>query len=193
MSTRRLPDNFYDRIKPGLHRRIGRELRLARRVLDLGCGSCDLVEHLARTYRQEVTGVDVSSGSFPANRHSHEGVRFHCLQRDAASLGFAADGSVDAAVMMWSLHEMARPEAILKEVHRVLRPGGEVLIVDYPRNSLAQKLWNENYYRPDEVSRLLEKAGFEDVRVRLTQRGQVIWAHGHQAGSGKGRRWSPKG
>lgn len=188
MSTRRLPDNFYDRIKPGLHRRIGRELRLARRVMDLGCGSCDLVRHLADTYCQEVTGVDVSSASFPANRHSPKGVPFHCLQRDAASLGFAADSSVDAAVMMWSLHEMARPEAILKEVHRVLRPGGKVLIVDYPRNSLAQRLWNEDYFRPDEVSRLLENAGFEDVRVRLTQRGQVIWAHGHRAGSRAGRR-----
>jgi SAM-dependent methyltransferase len=177
-----MPDNFYDRIKPSLHVRIGRELRLARRVLDLGCGSCDLVKFLADAYCQEVTGVDISSGSFPSGRHTRGGAQFHCLKRDAVHLGFVDDRSVDAVVTMWALHEMEYPETILAETRRVLRPGGELLIVDYPRDSLAQKLWNENYYRPDEVHELLERAGFEDIRVRLIQRGQVMWVSGHQAG-----------
>ena len=63
--TNTIPNNFYERIKPRLHRRIGREVRLARRVLDLGCGSCDLVQYLAGTYGQEIAGVDISDGSFP--------------------------------------------------------------------------------------------------------------------------------
>ncbi len=33
-----------------------------------------------------------------------------------------------------------------REAKRVLRLGGEVLIVDFPRCSLAQRLWNEDYY-----------------------------------------------
>jgi len=180
MATETVPQNLYEQIKPRLHRRIGRELRLARRVLDLGCGGCDLVRYLAATYQQQVTGVDIGSGVFPKGRSSPNGVRFRCLRRDAARLGFAPDRSVDAVIMMWALHEMDHPDAILTEARRVLRPGGEVLIVDFPRGSLAQKLWNENYYRPQEVQRLLVEAGFADVRTRLIERRQVLWARAHQ-------------
>ena len=175
-----IPDDLYDKIKPRLYRRIGKELHLAGRVLDVGCGSCDLVRYLAGTYQQQVTGVDIGSGSFPRRRVSRNGVRFRCIRRDAARLGFVADRSVDAVVMMWALHEMDHPEAILGEAQRVLRPGGEVLIVDFPRGSLAQKLWNEDYYKPAEVSGLLGDAGFADIRTRLIERQQVLWARGYQ-------------
>ena len=172
--------NVYEEIKPSLHRRIGKELRLARRVLDVGCGSCDLVRYLADTYQQQVTGVDIGSGSFPRRRVSRNGVRFRCIRRDAARLAFVADCSVDAVVMMWALHEMDHPDSILAEARRVLRPGGEVLIVDFPRGSLAQKLWNEDYYRPEEVKRLLVDAGFADIQTRLIEQQQVLWARGYQ-------------
>lgn len=180
MTTGCACENMYEEIKPRLHRRIGKELRLARRVLDVGCGSCDLVRYLADTYQQQVTGVDVASGSFPRRRLARCGVRFRCIRRDAARLAFAADRSVDAVIMMWALHEMNHPGAILAEARRVLRPGGEALIVDFPRGSLAQRLWHEDYYRPVEVKRLLVKAGFADIQARLIERQQVLWASGYQ-------------
>jgi len=175
-----IPDDFYERIKPRLCKRIGRDIRLARTVLDLGCGSCDLVKYLADAYHQQVTGVDISSGSFPRKRHTGSGIRFRCLKKDAVSLGFVDDGAVDAVVTMWALHEMEHPEAILTETRRVLRPGGELLVVDFPRGSLAQRLWNEDYRTPEEVKRLLRGAGFESIRVRLIEREQVIWARAYQ-------------
>lgn len=176
MAAKNLAENFYEKIKPRLHRRIGRELGLARCVLDLGCGSCELVKYLADTYHQQVTGVDVSSGSFPRRRRSRDGGRFRCIRRNATTLRFAADESVDAVVMVWALHEMDRPKSILTEARRVLRPGGEALVIDFPRGSLAQKLWGEDYYRPDEIKQLLTEAGLTNIRVRLIEQGQVIWA-----------------
>ena len=176
-----LKDDFYERIKPRLHKRVGHEVRLARRVLDLGCGSCDLVRYLAHQYGQEITGVDISAGSFPSRRHTPDGNPFHCLKRDAARLSFAADGSADAVVTMWALHEMGRPQAILRETHRVLRPGGEIFVIDFPRGSLAQRLWNEDYFSPNEVESLLRSAGFERVQARLIEQGQVMWARGYRA------------
>jgi cyclopropane fatty-acyl-phospholipid synthase-like methyltransferase len=61
----KVSDNFYDRIKPCLYKRVGQELRLAYRVLDLGCGACELVQYLSETYGQKVMGVDISANSFP--------------------------------------------------------------------------------------------------------------------------------
>jgi SAM-dependent methyltransferase len=179
MARENLPDNFYEKIKPRLYRRIGRELRLAGHILDLGCGSCALVQYLARTYHQQVTGVDISGGSFPKGRHTPEGRRFRCIRRNAKHLKFAKDGSQDALVSMWALSEMEHPEAILGEARRILRPGGEILIVDFPRGSLAQKLWNDNYYSPEQVERMLVKSGFAEVRVKVIERGQVMWITGH--------------
>ncbi len=174
-----LTHDFYDRIKPRLHARIGREVRLARTVLDLGCGSCDLVRYLAQTYGQNVTGIDIASWSFPRQRKTRTGTRFHCRKQDASSLSFIGDGTADAVVSMWALHEMERAEAVLKAAHRVLRPGGEIFLVDFPRDSLAQKLWNEDYYRPEEARSLLRSVGFESVEVRLIEREQAMWMRGY--------------
>jgi len=179
-------EDFYDKIKPGLHRRIGRELRLAGHVLDLGCGSCTLVQYLTQTYHQKVTGVDISSESFPKKRTGFDGKRFHCISADASHLRFVSNESIDAVVIMWALHEMTRPQAILKEAHRVLRIGGEVLIVDFPRDSLAQEKWHEKYFSPDEIEDKLVKSGFRDIRVKLIELKQIIWARGFRPIKEKG-------
>jgi len=180
MSLHNISEDFYEQVKPGLHRRIGRDLRLARRVLDLGCGACDLACYLSDTYRQEITGVDISSDGFPHSRRSRRGMRLRCLRCDATHLDFLAEHAMDAVVTMWALHEMTNVEGILGEVRRVLRSGGELLVVDFPRDSLAQRLWNEDYYTPEEVKALLRGTPFGDVRVREIDQGQMLWARGHK-------------
>ncbi|OHB59534.1 MAG: hypothetical protein A2167_04120 [Planctomycetes bacterium RBG_13_46_10] len=181
MVVAKLPDNFYEKIKPHLYQRIGRELRLAYRVLDLGCGACELVRYLSDTYNQKVTGVDISTNSFPNNRNIAKNTkRIHCIRKDAAHLGFIQSKTADAVVMFWALHEMKNPQAVLQEAHRILRPGGKVLVVEFPRNSLAQKLWNENYYTSRELAGSLRKAGFEDIRAKRIEHKQVLWANAHR-------------
>ena len=171
-----LSHEFYERIKPRLHQRIGRELRLAGQVLDLGCGACELVRYLAHTYSQHVTGVDISSADFPKRPRSSRNARIRCVRKDATHLDFAADESVDAVVVMWALHEMKHAKRILREARRVLRPGGEILIVEFPRDSLAQRLWDEDYYSPEELGAMLDKAGYQETTVRLIERRRVLWA-----------------
>jgi len=161
MIPAKLSDNFYDKIKPRLYQRVGRELRLAYRVLDLGCGACELAQYLSETYGQKVTGVDISANGFANNR-----------------LTFIRDETIDAAIIFWALHEMKNSEAILQEAHRALRPGGRVLVVEFPRNSLAQQLWNENYYTSKELTGSLRKAGFKDIRAKRIERKQILWVTG---------------
>jgi len=171
-----LNQDFYEQIKPRLFRRVGRELRLAGRVFDLGCGSCGLVKYLADRYGQRITGVDVSSQSFPAQSKSSARSRIRCIRKNAAHLDFVADKSVDAVVIMWALHEMKHPGRILQEVRRILRPGGEILVVEFPKDSLAQRLWHEDYYGLEELTSMLDRAQFREMKVRLIERGQIIWA-----------------
>jgi len=173
-----VPEDFYEQIEPMLYRRIAREVRDAARVLDLGCGGCELARLLASAPGKKVTGVDVDGDGFPDARSVEPRVRrrLRCVKADARRLGFVRSASMDAAVSTWALHEMRRAPEVLAEVKRVLRKGGELLIVDFPHDSLAQRLWDEDYYTPQEVRELLKEAGYAHVSVRLIQRKQVIWA-----------------
>ena len=172
-------DNYYDRIKPRLYQQIGRELRVAYRVVDFGCGSCELVRFLRDNYRQRVTGIDISDDDFPGHRgrRSRQSSR-RCVKADSADVGFIRDGTIDAVVSMWALHEMDKPGSVLHEAYRILRPGGEILIVEFPRDSMAQQLWDEQYYTVPEIDAMLNEAGFSDLKTKTIKRRQIIWATG---------------
>ncbi len=176
-----LPDDFYEKIHAKLQQRIYEELRGASDVVDIGCGDCGLARYLvAADEGWRVTGVDSGAAKIAETEEAvaaSDGC-LRCIEGDAAHLDFLADAVVEAAVMTRALHEMDEPAEVLAEVRRVLRPGGKLLIVDFPRDSLAQRLWDEDYFTPDEVEAMLRSAGYGEVAVSLIERGQIIWATG---------------
>jgi SAM-dependent methyltransferase len=115
--------------------------RLARpvgrgRIVDLGCSFGALTRSARRAHPDaEVIGLDISA---PALRSAHAkaveaGDAITYTQRDAACTRFEP-GTVDLVVAFLLLHEVpdhARRE-ILVEAHRILRPGGEILLLDIP-------------------------------------------------------------
>lgn len=173
MPLGRVPDDYYAKVRPGVQRRIVRHLRSALNVVDLGCGNCELVKRLARGRGRRVLGVDRRDAVLAP--HSPR-LGYRCHRADATRLRFVPSGWADAVVSTSALHEMDRPLAVLREAYRILRPGGRALIVDFTRDSLAQRLWNEGYYRPGEVRELLRRAGFREARARRIARGQLLWA-----------------
>jgi len=168
-----LTEDFYERLRDRLYRRVARALEDADLVVELGCGSCGLARFLAERNGQDVVGVDVSDAGFP---HEAAGQHVSCRKADARNMAFLPDGSAAGAVTMYALHEMEDPVAALGEARRVLAPGGRIVIVDFPAGSLAHRLWGERYYSPDRVREMLREAGFHQVRVRLIESAQLIWA-----------------
>ena len=184
MQSQDIPDDFYKKIEPHLYQRIGSELRLAHRILDIGCGSCELDRFLERHYRQKITGVDILQENFPKpRRQSQKNSYVQCVKADASNLDFLENASVDAVVSMWALHEIEKPERVLREAQHKLRPGGKILIVDFPQCSLAKRLWNEDYYTASQIKKMLVKIGFKEVQARTVEQRQIIWATGWRAAS----------
>ena len=99
-----------------------------REVLDIGCGQGALARMLAGA-GYEVTGIDSAPEAIAAARDKVPGVRFEAAGAEA--LPFAA-ARFDACLFLNSLHHVPMPlmAQALQEALRVLRPGGEVIVVE---------------------------------------------------------------
>jgi arsenite methyltransferase len=100
-------------------------------VLDVGCGPGFLCEQMAMAVGKSgrVLGLDVSEEllSFARGRSQHDWLTYR--QGDATALD-VEDGSFDVAVSTQVMEYVDDVDRALSELHRVLRPGGRVLIVD---------------------------------------------------------------
>ncbi|MCT8467619.1 methyltransferase domain-containing protein [Chromohalobacter canadensis] len=97
-------------------------------VLDLGCGPGDLTAELATRYGTDcmVSGLDLAPGMLAEARRRHPGaIRWIC--GDAADLPLPS-ASLDLVISNLAIQWCADLDAVLTEIHRVLRPGGRALI-----------------------------------------------------------------
>jgi demethylmenaquinone methyltransferase/2-methoxy-6-polyprenyl-1,4-benzoquinol methylase len=137
-------DDFTRLFSFGMDREWKRELidALAARtqpnaqMLDLACGTGDLAFAAAALAPQgTVTGVDASARMIERATHhrsqrSASNVRFQV--GDMTALPFA-DGSIDAVTSGYGLRNVPDHFAALREIARVLRPGGRLLTLDFYR------------------------------------------------------------
>lgn len=85
-------------------------------------------------------GVGVAAGALAFALAQRRGIGVRPARGEALPF---AEGSFRCVALITSLSFMADPEAVLREAHRVLVPGGHVLIAEIPRDSL----WGRNCQR----------------------------------------------
>lgn len=120
-------------------------------VLDVCTGSGDIAILMARAHRDlRVTGVDASSRMLEVARRKALGLldRVGFQQGDALSLDFP-DDAFDGAVISFGLRNLSSLEAGLKELQRVVKPGGFVCNIDQgkPRNLLFRAIYEVQFKR----------------------------------------------
>ncbi len=128
--------HFRYTVQPFMHRLIGFERYRGKRLLEIGCGlGTDLAE-FARNGAL-VTGIDLSPQSLELARRRFEleGLPGKFLVADAEQLPFP-DASFDAVYSFGVLHHTPNIERAIAEIHRVLIPGGELIVMLYHRHSL---------------------------------------------------------
>jgi demethylmenaquinone methyltransferase/2-methoxy-6-polyprenyl-1,4-benzoquinol methylase len=218
VETGRLPaegvQRMFDRIAPvydamnrvmtgGLDRRwrritVEQAVREGDRVLDACCGTGDLALAAHSQGAAEVVGLDFSEKML--DRARVKGPDIEWVHGDVLALPFE-DASFDSATVGFGIRNVDDLEAGLRELRRVLRPGGKLAILEIttPRGMLAPfyRVWFDRvvpllgrvlpggdaytylpasvrrFPVPAELARLLEENGFGDVRFRVFAGGIV--------------------
>jgi len=122
------------------------------RVVDLCCGTGDLVFHLLKTDPAlEVVGVDFTppmlDGARSRAKREDRGGRARFVEGDVTRLPFE-DATFDGATMGFSMRNVVDVVATLKEARRVLRPGARFVNLDVtkPANPLVRRAFGAYFY-----------------------------------------------
>jgi demethylmenaquinone methyltransferase/2-methoxy-6-polyprenyl-1,4-benzoquinol methylase len=221
----RLPSDgvrrMFDRIAPvydamnrvmtaGLDRRwraatVQETVRPGDRVLDACCGTGDLAVAARAAGAGRVVGVDFSERML--ERARRKAPELDWVRADVLALPFE-DASFDVAVVGFGVRNVEDLEVGLRELRRVLRPGGRIGILEIttPRGPLAlfYRLWFDRvipllgrllpggdaytylpasvrrFPGPEELAELLAACGFEGVRFRRFA-GGIVALHAGEA------------
>ena len=139
-------------------------------LADLGCGTGEVVELLRHNCR-EVIGVDGSPRMLELARRrfgeDSAGVSLRIGELDHLPL---RDGEADFACINLVLHHLSRPEDALREIARVVRPDGLLLISDFDRHQQEnmRAVYGDRWlgFTREDLDAMLRGAGFESVEYR---------------------------
>jgi ubiquinone/menaquinone biosynthesis C-methylase UbiE len=145
------------------------------RVLEIGCGTGNLALRVQRTHPDaEVAGIDPDPLALARARRKAEraGLSVRWDRGKAGDLPYP-DGSVDRVLSAFMLHHLddAEKRRTLAEVQRVLRPGGQLHLVDvggHQHGRIGRRMQHSEHLRDnvgEGIPDRMREAGLTDVRT----------------------------
>ena len=145
-------------------------------VVDLGCGPGHITAHL-NGLGLAAFGIDASPAMIELARRAYPGLQFDVGSMAAVDI---ADGVLGGVLSRWSIIHTPPQElpVILAEFHRVLAPGGHLLIgfsasddPSHPTQVFDHSVAPAYRWSPDHLAEILRKSGLDEV-ARMVRRPQ---------------------
>jgi SAM-dependent methyltransferase len=165
------------------------------RLLDFGCGGGSFLERMHR-HGWEVTGLDVSATAVERVRvqlglHALAGTLPHAQLEPA---------SFDVVTMWHSLEHVHQPLMVLREAHRLLVPGGKLVVATPNIDSLPFRWFGQAWYgldlprhlthfAPRTLRLMLQRAGFRTGPVRMLRHADWLRSSARLACQSSSARW----
>ena len=147
-------------------------------VADLGAGEGTLSQLLAQRAEQ-VIAVDLSPkmveyGAALAKRHGLANLEYRIGGIESVPID---DRSVDLAVFSQALHHASDPQVALREAHRILKPGGALVVLDLLQHAFeeARELYADRWLGFSEagLAGMLETAGFTHIETLVAAKEDI--------------------
>ena len=172
---RSLDEHRY-KVHPHLQSAVGFERTRALRVLEIGCGCGSEAERFARA-GADYTAIDLTNAAVSITRRRFQlaSLEGQFVQGDAENLPFA-DSSFDFVYSHGVLHHSPDTPRTIREVHRVLSPGGRAVIMLYYRDSFNYHV-NLGIVRRLRAHLLRTELGIKLVRMIFGEGAQDLRRH----------------
>jgi ArsR family transcriptional regulator len=144
-------------------------------IADLGSGEGLLSELLARRAKK-VIAVDnsekmVSYGANKAKKNGLKNLEFRLGDLEAPPI---EKGTVDLTILSQALHHANNPPAAIAKAAEILKPGGQIVILDLLAHSFTQahELYGDRWlgFAESDLNRWLETAGFRKIEIAIVAR-----------------------
>lgn len=185
----------------GWRREVSRIVRESRHqsILDLACGTCDLIlsafeenDDIHCGVGIDMAGKMLSIGKEKVSR-KHLDARICLVRGDGMRIPLGRE-TVDLAMIAFGIRNMNDPHKSLSEIHRVLKSGGRLVVLEFsiPKNRVSRVAYLayfryilplvggilsrdlrayrylnrtvENFFSDSAFGRMMENAGFRDLR-----------------------------
>lgn len=152
-------------------------------ILDIATGTADVAIECMRLKPDEIIGVDISNRMLDIGRHKimakgYQGViRLECA--DSEHLPFP-DARFDAITVAFGVRNFEHLEEGLKEMHRVLRPGGKAVILEFsqPESRAVKHIYN--FYSFRVMPRLGQLLSKQRAAYEYLPESVAVFPHGKQ-------------
>ena len=159
----------YDRSRDGAHSRKAYPVILEKlksiqfqSIMDVGCGTGELLKQLLAARDARASGLDLSSEMIQVAR-AKLGDKVDLRVGDSEALPWD-DGSFDILTCIDSFHHYPNPVAVLKEMRRVLKPTGQLLISDVWLQTPMRQVGNAFIrFSRDGDYKIYSRKAFEEV------------------------------
>jgi ArsR family transcriptional regulator len=144
-------------------------------IADLGSGE-GLVSELQARRAKHVIAVDnsekmVAFGAEKAKRNGLKNLEFRLGDLESPPID---DKSVDVVVLSQALHHAANPERAVASAAKILRPGGQIIILDLQEHGFerARELYGDLWlgFKTSDLHRWLEAAGLRKIEINVVAR-----------------------
>ena len=153
-------------------------------VLDVACGTGDLLYMLSRKAKARFFGIDIAEEMIAEANKRYPGIDF-CVG-ESAKLDFP-DNYFDVITVSAAFHHFPDPGRFLREAARTLKMGGTLYIADIFAPAVVRQIFNfvllfsksgdKKIYSAREMVRLCNDAGMKDVEIIIIDNIQITRAN----------------